>query len=100
MPTPQGNQSHSYQGKELFFEFFRYLTGQTVYNAHNGYTDYATDNKYNLNEEDPALIWDQTAISWDTEIEEKVPPGQRLAPNYISPIDPLSLIHISEPTRL
>ena len=48
MPTPQGTQSHSYQGKELFFEFFRYLTGQAVYNAHNGFTDYATDNTYNL----------------------------------------------------
>ena len=28
MPTPGGNLSHAYQGKELFFEFFRYLTGQ------------------------------------------------------------------------
>ena len=27
MPTPQGGLSHPYQGKELFFEFFRYLTG-------------------------------------------------------------------------
>ena len=34
LPTPQGGVSHSYQGKELFFEFFRYLTGQGVYNAH------------------------------------------------------------------
>ena len=40
MPTPQGNLSHSYQGKELFFEFFRYLTGQGFYNAHNGFTDF------------------------------------------------------------
>ena len=30
MPTPSGNLSHSYQGKELFFEFFRYLTGQGI----------------------------------------------------------------------
>ena len=30
MPTPQGNVSHTYQGKELFFEFFRFLTGQGV----------------------------------------------------------------------
>ena len=27
MPMPGGNVSHSYQGKELFFEFFRSLTG-------------------------------------------------------------------------
>ena len=43
MPIPGGNLSHSYQGKELFFEFFRYLTGQGVYNAHNGYSDYGSN---------------------------------------------------------
>jgi hypothetical protein len=53
MPTPLGNQSHSYQGKELFFEFFRYLTGQGVYNAHNGWTDFGTNNKFNLDKEIP-----------------------------------------------
>ena len=84
MPTPQGNQSHSYQGKELFFEFFRYLTGQGVYNAHNGFTDYSTDNKYNLDEIDPALTWDQTAIAWDPNIEA----GAKNRPDYVSPIDP------------
>ena len=75
MPTPQGNQSHSYQGKELFFEFFRYLTGQGVYNAHNGYTDYATSNRDNLDVDHPL-------ISWDTGIET----GPRTRPNYVSPI--------------
>ena len=40
MPTPQGNASHKYQGKELFFELFRYLTGQGVLNGHVGYLDY------------------------------------------------------------
>ncbi|MDH4073918.1 MAG: PilC/PilY family type IV pilus protein, partial [Gammaproteobacteria bacterium] len=58
MPTPGGNQSHSYQGKELFFEFFRYLTGQGVYNAHNGWTDYSTSNKVNLNLDTPGASWD------------------------------------------
>ncbi len=58
MPTPQGNQSHSYQGKELFFEFFRYLTGQGVYNAHNGWTDYGTNNKRNLDKDHPDSDWD------------------------------------------
>ena len=77
MPTPQGNQSHSYQGKELFFEFFRYLTGQGVYNAHNGYTDYATSNTNNLDVDHPA-------ISWDPAIET----GSRNKPNYVSPISP------------
>ncbi len=84
MPVPQGNQSHSYQGKELFFEFFRYLTGQAVYNAHNGYTDYATDNQFNLDEIDPSIAWDQAAIAWDPAIET----GPKIRPVYDSPIDP------------
>jgi type IV pilus assembly protein PilY1 len=60
MPTPLGNQSHSYQGKELFFEFFRYLTGQGVYNAHNGWTDYGTNNKKNVNFDNPGSDWDSS----------------------------------------
>ena len=76
MPTPQGNLSHSYQGKELFFEFFRYLTGQGVYNAHNGYTDYGTSNTQNLDLDFPA-------ISWDPNIEF----GPKVKPSYVSPLD-------------
>ena len=76
MPTPQGNQSHSYQGKELFFEFFRYLTGQGVYNAHNGYTDYATSNKDNLDVDHPDIAWDPFIES---------PPANK--PKYISPLE-------------
>jgi type IV pilus assembly protein PilY1 len=76
MPTPQGNLSHSYQGKELFFEFFRYLTGQGVYNAHNGYTDFATDPLVNL---DVAL----PVISWDPTIET----GPKIKPSYDSPLN-------------
>ena len=75
MPTPQGNQSHSYQGKELFFELFRYLTGQGVYNAHNGYTDYSTSNTYNLDVDYPA-------IAWDPNIEV----GPKTKPDYVSPL--------------
>jgi len=75
MPTPQGNQSHYYQGKELFFEFFRYLTGQGVYNAHNGWSDYATNTKYNLDTDFPAA-------SWDTSIES--PPASK--PKYDTPL--------------
>jgi len=76
VPTPKGNLSHSYQGKELFFEFFRYLTGQGVYNAHNGYTDYGSDSTDNLNVDFPGA-------SWDTTIEQ--PPASR--PTYESPLD-------------
>jgi len=75
IPTPLGTLSHSYQGKELFFEFFRYLTGQGIYNAHNGYTDFGTDRTENLNQDNPA-------ISWDTSIEDKG--NERL--DYSSPL--------------
>ncbi len=75
IPTPQGNISHTYQGKELFFEFFRYMTGQEVYNGHNGYTDYATSNKENLDVDNPA-------ISWDPFIET----GSVNKPKYVSPM--------------
>ncbi len=76
MPTPQGNLSHSYQGKELFFEFFRYLTGQGVYNAHNGYTDFGTKNTFNLDTDYPA-------IAWDSLIET----GPKTKPSYVSPLE-------------
>ncbi|MCK5326184.1 MAG: hypothetical protein KAJ57_09245, partial [Woeseiaceae bacterium] len=75
MPMPQGNLSHSYQGKELFFEFFRYLTGQSVFNAHNGYTDYGTSNKFNVDSDNPAT-------SWDPAIET----GAKVKPVYDSPL--------------
>ena len=76
MPTPQGNLSHSYQGKELFFEFFRYLTGQGVFNAHNGYTDFGTANTFNLDTDFPAIAWDPQ-IEW----------GPKTKPDYLSPLD-------------
>ncbi len=76
IPTPLGNLSHSYQGKELFFEFFRYLTGQSVFNAHNGYTDFGTDNTFNLDTDYPA-------IAWDPEIES----GPQTKPIYLSPLE-------------
>jgi type IV pilus assembly protein PilY1 len=77
MPIPGGNVNHSYQGKELFFEFFRYLTGQGVYNAHNGYTDYGTTNINNLD----FLDFDYPALSWDASIEA----GAKTKPAYVSP---------------
>ncbi len=75
MPTPLGGVSHSYQGRELFFEFFRYLTGQGVYNAHNGWIDFATTNEFNLDVDTPGA-------SWDTTIE--VPTAGD--PDYASPL--------------
>jgi type IV pilus assembly protein PilY1 len=72
MPVPQGNQSHSYQGKELYYEFFRYLTGQEIYNGHNGWTDYSTTANDNLDVDGPKYSWDPT-------IEQ--------GPRYRTPID-------------
>lgn len=61
LPVPTGSTAHSYQGKELFFEMFRYLTGQGVYNGHNGYTDYGTNNAQNLDVDNAAVDWDASA---------------------------------------
>ena len=40
MPAPRGGLSHLYQGRELFFEFYRYMKGLSVFNGHMGYTSY------------------------------------------------------------
>ena len=55
---------HGYQAKEMYFEFFRYLTGQDIYNGHNGWTDFDTagctgDTKtYNLGNLTPITVND------------------------------------------
>jgi type IV pilus assembly protein PilY1 len=41
--SPSG-PSHSYQGRELFYEFYRYLTGATVWNGMNGFTSFDHNN--------------------------------------------------------
>jgi type IV pilus assembly protein PilY1 len=75
IPNPAGNASHKFQGKELYFEFFRYLTGQGIYNGHLGWQDFSNTNAANnlngtlsdgsISLESP----DYSAISWDTSIE-------------------------------
>jgi type IV pilus assembly protein PilY1 len=72
MPVPGGGQSHSYQGKELYYELFHYLSGQGVYNGHNGWTDYGTNSNDNLDV-------DGTAYAWDTGIESGL--------DYVSPMN-------------
>lgn len=76
MPVPGGNLSHSNQGAELYFEFFRYLTGQGVYNGLNGWTDYGTDNTQNLDQ-------DGAGHAWDTGIIDFAGPGDG---TYITPL--------------
>lgn len=81
IPAPQGNLSHPHQNKEVYFELFRYLTGQGVYNAHNGWADFATVTDVNLGS--TADISTTTpngtaSLVWDTSIES--------SGNYISPL--------------
>lgn len=46
-----GHVAHKYQGKELYFEYFRYLTGQEVWNGALGFDDFASSNDHlNLGE--------------------------------------------------
>lgn len=70
IPVPAGNLSHPFQGKELFFELFRYLTGQGVYNGHNGWTDFGTNNASNINTE--FLGRPYAGASWDSSVEHCV----------------------------
>ncbi len=70
--TPaSSNADHSYQGREMFFEFFRYLTGGDVYNGHNGWTDFEQGNSVDRNTNmrcssaDPLLA----LACWDSSIE-------------------------------
>ncbi len=63
IPSPQGNVSHAYQGKEMYFEIFRYLTGQNWHNMQLGWDDYGTNGSQNLPDEDPLLSWDDSIIT-------------------------------------
>jgi len=53
MTVPQGNLSHKFQGKEVYLELFRYLTGDGIQNGHLGFNDFGSPNSarnYNLND--------------------------------------------------
>lgn len=75
---PNANSAdHPYQGSELFFEFFRYLTGQGIYNGHNGGIDYESGNAVNRStNSSPTGVY--APASWDPAIETGV--------NYLSPL--------------
>ncbi|MEJ2177115.1 MAG: hypothetical protein P8Y12_04020, partial [Gammaproteobacteria bacterium] len=84
---------HQYQGAELFFEFFRYLTGQGIYFGHAGYDDFGTDDDENMNNPLGLLaapnngndLTCRTSPVWDPTIEnangEYVSPLAALDPN-------------------
>lgn len=67
VPVPQGNRSHPYQGKELFFEFFRYLTGQGKYNSELGWDDFGGNGNENLDTR--SFNGESGVLKWDTDIE-------------------------------
>jgi type IV pilus assembly protein PilY1 len=71
IPDPQGNASHNYQGTELFFEMYRYLTGQGIWNGHVGFLDFSTATNQNMDVDTPNTMW-------DTSIESGA--------NYVSPL--------------
>lgn len=76
-----GSASHSYQGKEIFFEFFRYLSGQGVYNAHLGFKDFG-DNNRNTN-----LDADFPSLKRDMNIESDADGDYDTPGTYATPID-------------
>ena len=76
MPIPKGTINHSWQGEETYFELFRYLTGQEVYNGHNGWEDFGTktdgfnlDNALDIMQD--AYGIDRPTPEWDATAEGK-----------------------------
>ncbi len=63
LPTPTGSVNHSFQGKEMYFEMFRYLTGQAWHNAHLGWEDFNTNDNDNLDTDYPLAAWDSSIES-------------------------------------
>lgn len=81
IPDPGGNLNHTHQGKEMFFELFRYLTGQGVYSGHLGYKDFGDNTvSTNLDTTQPLIKRDMAAEN--TATYNTIPPG-----NYITPFD-------------
>lgn len=97
---PQSNSpDHSYQGAEVFFEFFRYLTGGKVFNGHNGWVDFEQGSSVDKNTNmrcthadstiNPAC-WDKSIEDMDlaTSILDPVPVTNPAStpPNYVTPL--------------
>lgn len=86
IPAPQGNVSHPYQLREIYYEFIKYLTGGKIFDGHLGSEDYAStfsnrnldqsNNTYKASPSGPAIS-DTRDFAWDSSIES--------GSNYISP---------------
>jgi type IV pilus assembly protein PilY1 len=102
VPTSGGgaDPSHNYQGRELFYEFYRYLTGATVYNGYNGFKSYdhnTGNNSINIAPEYAArwlgtpsapvngFSWDPTIIENSVELDPLTGTFSTVG-NYISPL--------------
>ena len=72
-----GGEYHKWQGNEMWFEYYRYLTGGEVWNGHHGYVDFQGDDNVNLDAEDP-VAFPLAGPVWDSSIESGA--------DYISPI--------------
>ena len=94
---PQSNSAdHPYQGAELFYEFFRYLTGQKVYDGHNGWVDFESGGGVDKTTNMRCTDLDATInpACWDKSIEtpNPVPANTPAAspPSYLTPLNGIS----------
>jgi len=97
IPVSNGVRTHSYQGKELFFEFFRYLRGWDVENGHNGYTSYDGNDGYDSDGDGiPDLLPDPLPADAPN---NNVPtdPANAIANNWNLDADPLHVDYSSWP---
>jgi type IV pilus assembly protein PilY1 len=90
-PVPGNTGEHSYQGSELFFEFFRYLTGQDIHNGHLGFEDFGNRSGANINDApDLPLPISQSDLhckkppTWDPQAQ--VNPSDVRTGKYVSPL--------------
>jgi len=75
MKNPGGTLAHSYQLKEVLFEFFRYIKSYDVYNGRNGYMDWASTSGGNQNRNvgDPTDTTNNNhLLGWDDSTMTKV----------------------------
>lgn len=91
---PNSNSpDHTYQGAELFFDFFRYLTGGKIFNSHNGWADFEQGGSIDTANNMRCSAADATInpACWDRTIENPPnPPANTAAnnpPSYISPLN-------------
>lgn len=66
VPPPQ-SPGHSFQGAELYYEFYRYLVGLPIWNGHVGYTDFVSSKTVNMHNE--TVVNQGSLVPWDKTVE-------------------------------